>query len=155
MTALIIATSFPGYVEIMQSLGAAIPGRAARLMIIAIDGPAASGKGTLARQLAAHYGLNHLDTGSLYRAVGLAVMRAGGDPADRREAVETARSMEINRFDDDELRAEGVGEAASIVAAMPEVRDIMLERQRALPPRRPAPCSMGVTLAPSSAPMPM
>lgn len=100
-------------------------------MIIAIDGPAASGKGTLARLLAKHYGLKHLDTGSLYRAVALAVIKADGDPTDQATALEVARQMDFNQFADDELRGAGVGEAASVVAAMPEVRKIMLERQRA------------------------
>ena len=100
-------------------------------MIIAIDGPAASGKGTLSRQLAAHYGLKHLDTGSLYRAVALAILRAGGDPADEETALEVARQMDIDQFGDGELRDAGIGEAASVVAAMPQVRKVMLERQRA------------------------
>ncbi len=99
-------------------------------MIIAIDGPAASGKGTLARRLARHYGLRHLDTGSLYRAVALAVLQAGADPHDAAAAEVAARGLELDSFPDDELRAEGIGEAASIVAAMPGVRAIMLERQR-------------------------
>ncbi|MGI9463730.1 MAG: (d)CMP kinase [Aestuariivirgaceae bacterium] len=100
-------------------------------MIIAIDGPAASGKGTLSRQLAAHYGLKHLDTGSLYRAVALAILRAGGDPANEETALEVARQMDIDQFGDGELRDAGIGEAASVVAAMPQVRKVMLERQRA------------------------
>ena len=100
-------------------------------MIIAIDGPAASGKGTLARLLAKHYGLKHLDTGSLYRAVALAILNAGGDPADQACALKMARQLDFNKFSDDELRDAGVGEAASVVAAMPEVRAIMLKRQRA------------------------
>ncbi len=100
-------------------------------MIIAIDGPAASGKGTLARRLANHYGLKHLDTGSLYRAAALTILNAGGDPADEGLAIEAAEQLEFNRFDDDDLRTPGVGDAASIVAAMPRVREIMLRRQRA------------------------
>lgn len=100
-------------------------------MIIAIDGPAASGKGTLARRLADHYGFKHLDTGSLYRALGLAILNDGGDPSDAETALAMARKLNFQQFDDDELRSNGVGEAASIVAAMPEVRQIMLERQRA------------------------
>ena len=99
-------------------------------MIIAIDGPAASGKGTLARQLAQHFGLRHLDTGSLYRAVGLSILRRNGDPRDVATAIEVAGTMDIDGFNDDDLRAEGVGEAASLVAAMPQVREILLERQR-------------------------
>jgi cytidylate kinase len=106
-------------------------------MIIAVDGPAASGKGTLARRLAAHYNLHYLDTGSLYRAVGLAVQATGGDPADDEAALEAARDLELSRFSEQELRADGAGEAASIVAANPEVRQIMLDFQRriaAMPP---------------------
>ena len=99
-------------------------------MIIAVDGPAASGKGTLARRLAAHYGLNYLDTGSLYRAVGLAVQRTGASPADSNAALEAARDLEIGEFSDAQLRADGAGEAASIVAANPDVREIMLDFQR-------------------------
>lgn len=99
-------------------------------MIIAIDGPAASGKGTLARRLAAHYGLRHLDTGSLYRAVALAVLRAGGEPNDPEAAAAAAHGLDLDAFGDDELRATGIGEAASIVAAMPVVREVMLKRQR-------------------------
>ena len=100
-------------------------------MIIAIDGPAASGKGTLSRRLAQYYGLKHLDTGSLYRSVALAILNAGGDPADQTTALKMARQMDFNQFSDDELRGAGVGEAASVVAAMPKVRQVMLERQRA------------------------
>lgn len=99
-------------------------------MIIAVDGPAASGKGTLARRLAAHYGLNYLDTGSLYRAVGIAVQRTGASPSDSQAALEAARELEINEFSDDQLRADGAGEVASIVAANPQVRAIMLDFQR-------------------------
>ena len=106
-------------------------------MIIAIDGPAASGKGTLARRLAVHYGLKHLDTGSLYRAVGLAILRSGADPADKPAAIEAARQLDFSRFGDGALRTPGVGEAASVVAAMPEVREIMLKRQRAFAGKPP------------------
>ena len=99
-------------------------------MIIAVDGPAASGKGTLARRLAAHYGLNYLDTGSLYRAVGVAVQRTGASPSNTDAALEAARELEIADFNDDQLRADGAGEAASIIAADPQVREIMLDFQR-------------------------
>ncbi len=99
-------------------------------MIIAVDGPAASGKGTLARRLAAHYGLNYLDTGSLYRAVGVAVERSGASPSNTDAALAAARGLEIEDFDDDQLRADGAGEAASIIAADPQVREIMLDFQR-------------------------
>ena len=99
-------------------------------MIIAVDGPAASGKGTLARRLAAHYNLHYLDTGSLYRAVGLAVRSKGSDPTDKDAALDAARHLELSEFSEDDLRADGAGEAASIVAANPDVREIMLDFQR-------------------------
>ncbi|MEI8397206.1 MAG: (d)CMP kinase [Rhodospirillaceae bacterium] len=100
--------------------------------IIAIDGPAASGKGTLSKRLAAHYGFDHLDTGSLYRAVGLMVVWAGGDPADPElartaSAALTADSAILCHPD---LRGDDAAQAASKVAAMPEVRAALLEFQR-------------------------
>lgn len=98
--------------------------------IIAIDGPAAAGKGTLARALAKHFGFAYLDTGALYRAVGLAVLRAGGDPADTRAAVAAAEALDEGLLDDPALRSEEAGHAASVVAAMPEVRAKLLEFQR-------------------------
>jgi cytidylate kinase len=106
-------------------------------MIIAIDGPAASGKGTLARQLARHFGLRHLDTGSLYRAVGLTILRNGGNPNDTGTAVDVARTMDFEAIADADLRAEGVGEAASIVAAKPQVREVLLQRQRSFAAQPP------------------
>lgn len=99
-------------------------------MVIAIDGPAAAGKGTLARALARHFGFAYLDTGSLYRAVGLGVLRAGGDPADLQEAVVAAASLDMGLLEDPGLRSEAAGEAASVVAAMPQVREKLLEFQR-------------------------
>ena len=99
-------------------------------MIIAIDGPAASGKGTIAKLVAAHYGLAHLDTGSLYRAVARDTLAIGGDPADPSAALASARGLDPSTLDDPELRAPGVGEAASIVAKHPEVRDELLAYQR-------------------------
>jgi CMP/dCMP kinase len=99
-------------------------------MIIAVDGPAASGKGTLARQLAEHYGLAYLDTGSLYRAVALGVLRAGKLPDDESAALEAAGRLDRVAIADYEIRRAGLGEAASIVAAFPAVRERMLGLQR-------------------------
>ena len=98
-------------------------------MIIAVDGPAASGKGTIAKALAAHYGLPHLDTGLLYRAVGIAVLRAGGDPSDEGEAFH-ACGFDETLLTDPGLKSEAAGRAASIVSAHPSVRAALLERQR-------------------------
>jgi cytidylate kinase len=99
-------------------------------MIIAVDGPAASGKGTLARGLAAHYGLNFLDTGSLYRMVARALIDEGGAPDDRAAAAEAARTLDAARYRDEDLRSEAVGAAASIVASNPDVRTALLGLQR-------------------------
>jgi cytidylate kinase len=98
-------------------------------MIIAVDGPAASGKGTIARALAAHYDLPHLDTGLLYRAVALNLLQTGGDPDSEFSA---ARACDISRIDfaDPELKSEAVGGIASRISAYPIVRDQLLERQR-------------------------
>ena len=101
-------------------------------MIIAIDGPAASGKGTLARRIARHYGYIHLDTGALYRAVAARVLWDGGDPNNKQTALDAARKIDPDLLDDPGLRSDGVGQAASIVAAMPEVRAALLEYQRTL-----------------------
>ena len=99
-------------------------------LIIAIDGPAASGKGTLARKLAAHYGIPHLDTGLTYRAVGHALMQVGL-PLDREElAEEAARNIDLGRLDREILSAHEIGEAASQVAVMPGVRKALVEAQR-------------------------
>jgi CMP/dCMP kinase len=106
-------------------------------MIIAIDGPAASGKGTLGKKLAAHYGLRHLDTGLLYRAVAKAVLDAGKSPEDQNAALAAALTLDPARFDEAVLKAPAVGEAASIVSAMPQVRAALLAFQRefaAIPP---------------------
>jgi cytidylate kinase len=98
-------------------------------MIIAVDGPAASGKGTIAKALAAHYGLPHLDTGLLYRAVGMAVLRGGGDPSDEGDAFH-ACGFDEALLSDPGLKSEAAGRAASIVSAHPSVRAALLERQR-------------------------
>jgi cytidylate kinase len=94
------------------------------MTVIAVDGPAASGKGTLARRLAARYGLRHLDTGMIYRAVGLKVLREGLDP------VAAARAVTLADLDRPELRSEEVAQAASKVAAIPEVRTALRALQR-------------------------
>lgn len=99
-------------------------------MIIALDGPAAAGKGTLAKRLAAHFGLNYLDTGALYRAVGLAVLQAGGNPDDAAQAEAAARALSPDQLSNPALRGEEAGQAASKVAAVPGVRAALLEFQR-------------------------
>ncbi len=99
-------------------------------MIVAIDGPAASGKGTLARRLADTLDLAYLDTGSLYRAVGLAVLRSGGDPAAEADGVAAAKALDISKFLPEDLRSEQAGEAASQVASIQAVRAALLEFQR-------------------------
>jgi len=106
-------------------------------MIIAVDGPAAAGKGTLARRLAAHFGLPYLDTGLLYRGAGLAVLRAGGDPEDPAAALAAAAGLDLAALDDPELRGEAAGAAASKVAALPAVRAALLAAQRAFAARPP------------------
>lgn len=99
-------------------------------MIIAIDGPAASGKGTLGKRLAAHLGLRHLDTGLLYRAVAKAVLDSGGRPDDTARAVAAARSLDLAGLDESVLKARGMADPASIVSAIPEVRAALVELQR-------------------------
>jgi CMP/dCMP kinase len=99
-------------------------------MIIAIDGPAASGKGTLARRLAGHYGLPHLDTGLLYRATAAALIDHGRDLHDIGAAVAAARGLALTDFDEQRLRRRDMGEAASIVAAMEPVRAALVAAQR-------------------------
>jgi cytidylate kinase len=99
-------------------------------MIIALDGPAASGKGTLGKRLAYRFGLRHLDTGLLYRAVAKALRDAGKAPDDSTAAVEAAKSLNVAGLDETELKARGLAEVASIVSAIPEVRTALLELQR-------------------------
>ena len=99
-------------------------------MIIAIDGPAASGKGTLARRLADHYKLAYLDSGSLYRAVAARMLAAGAAPEDTNAAIETAQTLDANSFDDLDLRSAAVGAAASVIAVIPQVRAALLAFQR-------------------------
>jgi len=99
-------------------------------MIIAVDGPAASGKGTLARRLAAYFNLKHLDTGSLYRGVAFGVLHAGGDPSVEADAVAAAQIVQDQDLSNPELRDEMVGNAASKVARFPAVRRVLLDYQR-------------------------
>jgi cytidylate kinase len=106
-------------------------------MIIAVDGPAASGKGTLARRIARHMGFAHLDTGRLYRAVGLAVIRADRDPADPEAAEAAARALDPAVLDDPALAGDDAAQAASKVAAIPQVRAALLAFQRAFAERPP------------------
>lgn len=99
-------------------------------MIIAVDGPAAAGKGTLARRLAAALGLPYLDTGLLYRAVGRRVLDAGADPRDAAVALREAQALRAQDLDRDDLRGPIADMAASAVAAMPDVRAALLDFQR-------------------------
>ncbi|MBU6297409.1 MAG: (d)CMP kinase [Alphaproteobacteria bacterium] len=106
-------------------------------MVIAVDGTAASGKGTLAKKLARHFGFHHLDSGSLYRLVALGVMEAHGDPAKEADALAAARSIDPARGDDPAIRAAEVGNIASIVSAIPSVRAALLDFQRSFATRPP------------------
>lgn len=111
------------------------------LPVIAIDGPAASGKGTLARRIAAALGFAHLDTGTLYRAVGLAVLKRGLDPTNSDAATQAAQALDLSLLEDPELRSHNTGVAASKVAAVPAVREALLAFQRSFaanPPGRGA-----------------
>ena len=99
-------------------------------MIIAVDGPAASGKGTLCRRLANHFGLALLDTGLIYRAVGLKVLDDGFDPSDKVAAVAAANALSFQDLDQKPLRSEEVAAAASQIAIFPEVRGVLLKFQR-------------------------
>ncbi len=97
--------------------------------VIAIDGTAASGKGTIARALAARFGFDHLDTGALYRTVGALILRAGGDPSSRDDALAVIPHFWGAEIAEAELRSAATGEAASQVAVIPEVRAALLELQ--------------------------
>lgn len=139
-----IATSFPAFLALMNGVGAdmrplgghvvqgAGAARAAthKRRVIAIDGPAASGKGTLARRLADHYGYAYLDTGSLYRAVAMKVVYAGKDPKDEAAALAAANDLHDHDLANPKLRQEHVGNAASVVSTMPSVRAALLDYQR-------------------------
>ncbi len=103
-----------------------------RSLLIAVDGPAASGKGTLARKLAAHYGLPHLDTGLLYRAVGQKLLEArqqGSRDSDKLIAIHAAQNLSVTDLARNDLGNEDIGQAASIISAIPEVRDALLQYQ--------------------------
>lgn len=100
------------------------------LPVIAIDGPAASGKGTLARRIAQALGFAHLDTGRLYRAVGLSVLKRGEDPADPAAAQRAVEALDLSLLEDPALRSDKTGGAASKVAAIQAVRDALLDFQR-------------------------
>ena len=108
--------------------------------VIAIDGPAASGKGTLARRLAEHFGFAHLDTGALYRATAFLVLEQAGDPADPVTAARAAGLVHAELLSDPRLRSKAVSAAASMVAALPGVRRALLDLQRnfAAHPPKPA-----------------
>jgi cytidylate kinase len=99
-------------------------------LVIAIDGPAASGKGTLAKRLAAHFGLPHLDTGLLYRAVALALIDAGTDLGDETAAARAAAALSAEGLVDPRLRERAMGEAASRVSSVPQVRAALLSWQQ-------------------------
>jgi cytidylate kinase len=106
-------------------------------MIIAIDGPAASGKGTLGKRIATHYGLSHLDTGKLYRAVARDTLAMGASPSDASAAFEAAEALDPKTLDDPALIEGKLGEAASIVASHPSVRKALLDYQRGFARRKP------------------
>jgi cytidylate kinase len=102
-----------------------------RPQMIAIDGPAAGGKGTLARRLAEHFGLRHLDTGLTYRAVAAALLEAGADLDDEEAALRMAATTDFSDLDVRRLSGHEIGEAASRIAVMPRLRTALVERQRA------------------------
>jgi cytidylate kinase len=99
-------------------------------VVIAIDGTSACGKGTLARRLARHFGFAHLDSGALYRLVALRVIADGGSVARREDAIRAAREIDPLSINDPRIRTAEVGDAASVVAAIPEVRAAVFEFQR-------------------------
>jgi cytidylate kinase len=117
----------------------------ARPFVVAIDGPAASGKGTLARRLAERFHFAHLDTGKLYRATALLALEAGGDPADPAVGVAAARRIDPASLADPRLSDEPITRASAIVAAIPVVRIALLQMQRDFVMHSPAP-ARGVVL---------
>lgn len=106
-------------------------------MIIAIDGPAASGKGTLAKRIAAHYGFHHLDTGLLYRGVARAVLDQGKSLQDENAATAIARALDFSELDEARLRGAETGEAASVISVYAGVRQALLEGQRTFAKKAP------------------
>jgi cytidylate kinase len=106
-------------------------------MIIAIDGPAASGKGTLGKRIAAHYGLAHIDTGKLYRAVARDTLAKGGDPTDADDSLAAAKALDPKTLADPALIDVTLGEAASLVACHPGVRNALLAYQRGFARQKP------------------
>jgi cytidylate kinase len=106
-------------------------------MIIALDGPAASGKGTLAKKLASHYGFPHLDTGLLYRAVAKGVLDAGASLEDRDRATQVAETLDLAKFDETSLKSHQIGDAASVVSAYPAVREALLDLQHRFAAQKP------------------
>jgi cytidylate kinase len=106
-------------------------------IVIAVDGTAASGKGTLAKKLAAHFGFHHLDSGSLYRLTALGVIDAGGDPNNEADAVKAARAIDPSKTGDVRIRSAEIGKAASLVSVFPPVRAALLDYQRGFARRDP------------------
>ena len=125
-----IATSFPNFIDLMNELGAEISSAKKKPLVIAIDGPAASGKGTLSRRLADKLGVPFLDTGAIYRAVGLKLVYHDQDPKNKKLAIAAAKTITPNDLMNPRIRQERVGNAASVVSSYPEVRQILLDFQR-------------------------
>jgi 3-phosphoshikimate 1-carboxyvinyltransferase len=135
-----IATSFPHFIETMEHIGAAIHAKqdrpiGTRSLVIAVDGPAASGKGTLARRLADHFNMAYLDTGSLYRAVAMRLVYANKDPDDVPAAIAAAHAIQDHDLANPKLRSERIGNVASKISAITEVREALLEYQRSFAKR--------------------
>ena len=106
-------------------------------VVIAVDGTAASGKGTIAKKLAQHFGFHHLDSGSLYRLVALGVSEAKGDPNDESDALKAAQAIDPSKASDPRIRSAEIGRLASQVSVFPKVRAALLEYQRAFARRAP------------------
>jgi cytidylate kinase len=108
-----------------------------KYIVIAVDGTAASGKGTLAKKLAAHFGFAHLDSGALYRLTALAVLLADGDPKSEADALRGAQSIDLTMAGDPAIRTDKIWQAASFVAAIPAVRQALFDFQRGFLDRPP------------------